>query len=715
MERVTLRWQSGFSLLIGIAGLAVALFYIPQLVQLNIIIVLFLTVLSIMLEGMPIPLRQNLSSLLPVVPIGAMVVYGPAAAIWAVLFAGMAAPFITRDWNWLTAFFNAGQYALSVFFMNAAFGLFHITGNTTFGWPLLLAVVVAAVVFLVFNHLFINLLQVLKGTLLAPMVFSALYTDIGNLALCMPFALLMIALSPQHPILGPAMVLPIVILAYILRVHRQTRDLHLIQQATTQLASEFDIQVIAEEATRIAAQMTLADAVAVFFFNREKNVLIPTTVYPTQRGEGFWDEGYPEEEGGVIWKTIRQREVVNIPDTRKDKRVRYDTDVPEFLSMAIFPMHAHLEVQGAIVCYSEQPYAFGYSMEYVEALANQVSVLFENARLYQELEERTRRDGATELYNYRYFYEELGKRVAKAMANRTPLSILIVDVDFFKKFNDTYGHLAGDAVLKEVGQLLERACGEGAFAARYGGEEFALLLPTSEEEAYDVAESIREAVRELSIEFHGYKLQGITVSIGIASCPVHSETDRDLLLKADSAMYWGAKQRGRNRTAMYSPDFDAQLFVDNLTGLFTFHQMNIRVRDDIAQGVTSWGVICLDLREFGQVNNAFGFDVGDTVLQQTGFLIRESLRHAELACRYGGDEILIVLPSVTLAEVAGVQERVTRAISTHRYQAAENVVLSLRIDVTCQVLDDVHDGADLFNRVADLFAHLEHEEGHSMA
>lgn len=715
MEKISLRRQSVYCLLVGLAGLVVALYNFPRFQGSNWIVFLFLVILSVMLESLPIPLRGILASLIPLVPISALVVYGPAMAIWTVVIASFLVPIISRDWNWFTAVFNIGQYALSVFAMSYVYRFFHMMSGSLFDTELVVSVIVASLTFLFVNHLLINVLQWIRGNFYPSFMVNILLTDMANIALCLPFAFLMIAVSPDHALIGPIVILPVVILAYILRVHRQTRDLQYIHQATTQLASEFDIHEIALQTAQIAKKVTMADFVTVFFLDREANALMPTAIYPPSFAEEFANEGIPEESGGVIWRTIHERGVVYIPDTRRDKRVKFYGPVPAYLSMAIFPMHAHMEVQGVIVCYGRHPHAFNYTTPYLEALANQASVLFENARLYQELQERTRRDGATGLYNYRYFYEQLSMRVTQASQTRTPISVMIVDVDFFKKFNDTYGHLAGDAVLREVGQLLASKCTDGAFAARYGGEEFALLLPVSETKAFEVAEDIREAVRSLTVDFHGYKLQGITVSIGIASCPMHSQSDRDLLLKADSAMYWGAKQRGRNKSAMYTPEFDAQLFVDSLTGLYTFHFMNICVRDEIAKGRAGWGVICLDLHHFGRINGTFGFDVGDFVLQQVGMLVRECLRHAELACRYGGDELLILLPGVAESEVLGVSDRVTRAIATHRFEVRDNVVLSMRVNSVSRVLQDVEDPADLFNRVSELFATLERESEEFMA
>ncbi|KRW92776.1 diguanylate cyclase [Alicyclobacillus tengchongensis] len=714
-EGTTLWRQNAYSAVVGIAGCLVALYGLPSLRHENGWLVAAMAVIASLLESLPIPLRQAQASLLPAVIIALVGLGGLEPAMVCGMLAACAAPLFLRTWDSVIVLFNAGQYALSTCALWLVLHALHPLPIVSVHAIVLFDIAVGSLVFLVVNHLLVHTLQWLRGNLLPSSIVSALVTDAANLALCLPFAVLVLALAPDNVWFEPVVMLPLAMLAYMLRAHRQTLDLQMIHEATTKLATEFDIRAIAAEAAILTRRMTLADCVVVFLIDNEHNALVPMAVYPQAYDHLFDKNGWPEEEGGAIWKTIHHRAPVHIPDVRKDARVRILGDHPTFLSMAIFPMHAHLKAHGAIVCYAKRPRAFAHIHQYMDTLSNQVSVLLENAKLYQELQERTFRDEATGLFNYRYFYEELAKRVQTSVTENRPVSVLIADVDFFKKFNDTYGHLAGDVVLREVGRLLQRHAGAQGIAARYGGEEFAVLMWANAEEAYRIAEQIRQEVSRLAVKFHGYHLQGISVSVGVATCPDHSVSDRDLLLKADSAMYWGAKQRGRNRTAMYAPEFDTQLFVDSLTSLYTHHFVNIRIRDDMMQGVTKWGVICIDLNQFGKVNAGFGFDVGDAVLRQVGVLVRQCLRHTELACRYGGDEILIVLPDVAETEIAGVCDRVVNAIEQHRYVVSDNVVFSMRTTATYRVFEDAADGPDLFNRVAEMFVQLSTASEQTMA
>ncbi|WP_436664288.1 hypothetical protein ACOALA_06445 [Alicyclobacillus acidoterrestris] len=181
MEKVVLRRQSAMSVLFGTLGLIVAVLYIPQLLDTNWFVLLMLVILATTLEMLPIPMRQSLTTLVPVVPMAAMVVSGPALAMWTLIIAAFATPLVMRDWNFITAYFNAGQYTLSVFFMALTFRLFqgHV-GRDKLTTMVLLGVIVSSLVFLVVNHLFINLLNAARGTLEFSSAVYVLFADLLN-------------------------------------------------------------------------------------------------------------------------------------------------------------------------------------------------------------------------------------------------------------------------------------------------------------------------------------------------------------------------------------------------------------------------------------------------------------------------------------------------------------------------------------------------------
>jgi two-component system, cell cycle response regulator len=159
-------------------------------------------------------------------------------------------------------------------------------------------------------------------------------------------------------------------------------------------------------------------------------------------------------------------------------------------------------------------------------------------------------DALTQVYNKKYFMDALSKEFSFSKRNSQPLSLLMMDIDFFKKVNDTYGHQAGDLVLKTVGQLLLKSLRMENIACRYGGEEFAIILRHARpDQALLVAERLRTAIAAEKIEYEN-KLIPITISVGIATLEKNNfDTIDDLIKKADEHLYQ-AKEEGRNRTIL---------------------------------------------------------------------------------------------------------------------------------------------------------------------
>ncbi len=166
----------------------------------------------------------------------------------------------------------------------------------------------------------------------------------------------------------------------------------------------------------------------------------------------------------------------------------------------------------------------------------------------QVLRELAIRDGLTGLYNHRYFQETLTMEVARARRHQRPFSLIFIDVDYFKKYNDTHGHPLGDQLLHKLGELLRERLRTSDIAARYGGEEFVLLLPeTGKEGATILAESIREEVE--NHPFAGRETQPggkLTASIGVSTFKEDGDDASSVLHQADQALY-KAKKSGRNQ------------------------------------------------------------------------------------------------------------------------------------------------------------------------
>ncbi|HEV2718770.1 MAG TPA: diguanylate cyclase [Thermoanaerobaculia bacterium] len=156
-------------------------------------------------------------------------------------------------------------------------------------------------------------------------------------------------------------------------------------------------------------------------------------------------------------------------------------------------------------------------------------------------------DGLTKLYNHRYFQDELARAFEESQRYQRPLSLTIIDIDFFKKVNDTYGHAVGDEVLKEVARIFQDSIRATDLAARYGGEEFAVMMPETElHDALTFAEKIRTLIEESAFRTAAGPLHA-TVSLGVAAVPrTKIHTAKELIVAADKALY-RAKRGGRNQ------------------------------------------------------------------------------------------------------------------------------------------------------------------------
>jgi diguanylate cyclase (GGDEF)-like protein len=144
----------------------------------------------------------------------------------------------------------------------------------------------------------------------------------------------------------------------------------------------------------------------------------------------------------------------------------------------------------------------------------------------------------------------LDREVRRAARNQAELAILMLDVDHFKKFNDSYGHEAGDCILRDVAEIFRQEVRSEDIICRYGGEEFVIILPeTSDAEAVERAETIRKCVSQMRVRFRGEALREVTVSIGVAIYPQSGATLEEMLRAADRALYT-AKHEGRNRVIL---------------------------------------------------------------------------------------------------------------------------------------------------------------------
>lgn len=228
-----------------------------------------------------------------------------------------------------------------------------------------------------------------------------------------------------------------------------------------------------------------------------------------------------------------------VQDVRQDERFRSLADSAPFRSALVAPLGAVRELAGFLRVESENPRQFAAEdLRTVDALSTMASLSMGNVRLFEQVRALAVTDGLTRLYTHRAFQAQLQEEILRASRGHAAVSLVMADIDYFKSYNDTRGHQAGDEALRAVSAVLRENSREIDFAARYGGEEFAVILPAvSKPQAAELAELLRRKVEQGG---------AVTISLGVACFPEDATTASQLIRSADERLY-KAKQGGRNR------------------------------------------------------------------------------------------------------------------------------------------------------------------------
>jgi len=259
-----------------------------------------------------------------------------------------------------------------------------------------------------------------------------------------------------------------------------------------------------------------------------------------------------ESVAGWVVKTCQPLFVRNT-QTDKDFHAIKKNHVRAGTLMCV-PLMAKDKLLGTLNVSRSEPESFSdKDFELFVNLANQAAIAIDNARLYRYAVT----DEMTRLYNHRYFQQRLDEELQRADRYENFVSLIILDVDHFKNFNDTYGHPEGDRVLKTVARLIEKSVREVDIPARYGGEEFVVICPEKNGEgSLTPAERIRSAIENYDFRIDGRKVP-ITVSLGVACYPDQARSKAELIQKADFALYY-SKHHGRNQATLYNPVMNRQ-------------------------------------------------------------------------------------------------------------------------------------------------------------
>ncbi|MFN2382748.1 MAG: diguanylate cyclase [Gemmatimonadota bacterium] len=326
-------------------------------------------------------------------------------------------------------------------------------------------------------------------------------------------------------------------------------------EITTLIAGALEAEIVYQKLTEVLARLFRAGRVAVILTRPGSDAA--QVVAAVERGEAVQDltielERYPE-----IQTALERRAPVFI--SRADSHPRLAGvrgSLPRRArgaAILVTPILQEEEPRGVVLVRLEQNRRefSDHEIKFCRLMADVAGQALQRAEHFAEVTEAARRDSLTGLFNVRLFHRRLAEEIDRSERTGSRFSLIMIDVDYLKQVNDTYGHLAGDQVLRRFARILTEEVRNIDTVARYGGEEFAMLLPeTGAERAFVVAERLR--ARLAAAEHEGLR-SPVTASLGVATCPDDAMTPSDVLHKADLALY-ASKARGRNRTTRYDAE-----------------------------------------------------------------------------------------------------------------------------------------------------------------
>lgn len=331
------------------------------------------------------------------------------------------------------------------------------------------------------------------------------------------------------------------------------KDLSVLYNINQVISSTIELDDLFNAITTVVAETFGYKEFAILLLDPETKVLRVIASHGFQQDERIMGMEFRLGEGvsGMVAESGKR---ILIKDTREDDRyLHYKGEKKEEGSFLSIPIKLKDRVLGAFNFNSGKANGFSsYDIRLLTAVANYLAVAMENARLYEETRHLSLTDDLTGLVNRRHFFERLSREWQRAERFETPLSLLMADIDHFKSFNDTYGHVRGDEALREVARILQGNTRGIDTVGRFGGEEFIILLPqTNLQEALRVGEKLRAAVSE-----HPFRtddsdgVERVAMSIGAACFPETCQDKEMIVKQADAALYF-AKRAGRNRVMAY--------------------------------------------------------------------------------------------------------------------------------------------------------------------
>ncbi|MGI6425135.1 MAG: diguanylate cyclase [Tepidanaerobacteraceae bacterium] len=445
--------------------------------------------------------------------------------------------------------FKVGHHLVSYFL---ALGVYFVVGeNLSMNHPIFEIIAQGAAIFIYFfiNNVFLNMYKYLEtGKPWFKQVTKQMLLEIKAHLVSIPAGISIVSIHNSYGFVQMLFIIGIytmVVYMYVMyhRIVGTNRELAALYDVAATITSTLDQEKVMDIVLNSVQNIAPWDTACLYVY--QNGYLVPA-IY-----EGFNKEDFknvklePDNQTGIINNCDKKDVLKSLSYYPKNTK-----------SLITVPLIANREIIGRIALTSKKNNIYtSKHLTLMSILANQAAVALNNAKLFDKTTQMAVTDGLTGLYNHAYIYTELEYQLQKVNNTGGVFSLIILDVDHFKTYNDMYGHVVGDSVLQHLAKVLRNNVRDRDTVGRYGGEEFAIILPgISSIEAREIADRIRRVVQKTVFATCGEEKIYITISAGIASYPHDALTVDDLVNKADKAMLVGAKQRGRNKVVMFRPN-----------------------------------------------------------------------------------------------------------------------------------------------------------------
>lgn len=525
---------------------------------------IILIILGMISEWLVVPLPHGNLSVGFALVLATFLLYGTGPTIWVSTLSSIIANGIAnRNNSILLTLFNGAQYAIAVTVAAVAYNMMDGVGpaQNPIVWANALPIISFIVTYFAVNHLLVNIYVSPELRHQNMAVWKAcLRWDAITYGFAAPISILMVLLYRHSYPLGIKGVfllfIPVLILKYLLRLYIDldlaNRQQAALYQVAKSLGSSLEIEdtlnVILEESLRVVKYHT-----GIIYLLKEDDGLLAPAAIRSPYSKQLQKLTVPMGEGVIGWAAKSGQPTI-VYDSKSDAKLRLEPGVAQFLrSMLVLPLIADNKTIGVMVVGKKEVDGFApEQMQILTILSAQAAVATAKSLLYRQIENLAITDGLTKLYNHRFFYKRIEEEASRATRYGNDLSLIMLDIDYFKRFNDTYGHKSGDVALSTVAAIIQSCVRSIDLVARYGGEEFAVLLPqTGQEGAAKIADRIRRTIKANPFEIDTKRgMVSVTVSVGVATLPHDAISFSDLIEAADKALY-KAKNAGKDRVCLY--------------------------------------------------------------------------------------------------------------------------------------------------------------------